>query len=212
MAQVLTKDSGTGTAITGILPTADEFAHENAKKANRIADKQARKAEAHFEKTRQKSRLLTEGERQAGAIAGLKVAAKRKSRSGDQKSGEKINTAAELAEKHSEEWKKLTKALHEKRPTPLQDAIRAAAKGVRKAIPAAFKTEADALVFARTLPLLDAHVEAHRLADYYGRMSRDRDRASRELWAAVESVSGLSTGSANSDAAIRTIVDIGLDR
>jgi hypothetical protein len=173
--------------ILGIQPTSGDYDHEQAKRSNRAADALAAKfekqAEAKAESARRKS--PSDLQRREAALEGLRRHARRAKREGSP-AAPQLEALATEAEAVLRSYESATKALSKPLPDPLVDAIKLAAKELRKVLPHCFPTADDADYFASHLPIGDARREAERLGGQLRKDSRARTLIGREFWTVIE--------------------------
>lgn len=193
----------------GALPTARDDERDAAKRENERTEKNVAKLDAEHKRQIERARraMPDEAERRRGCVDGMKRYAKRADREGDPDRARKLSKHADEAEAALREYETHTKALQAKRPDPLGDAMKAAARELRKSLKACFPSEADALQFARTLPLIEAKAEAGRVADGYAKIARERGKTDRDFWAAVNAGGRLAIGMLDDDANARRLIE-----
>ena len=198
--------------IVGIVPTMDQSEIDRIKRETEASNKVREKFDAAEAKKRERARkaMQDEGERRAAMVEGLRRFAKRVKREGDEKLAEKLTSYADAADKALTEYERHGKKLKSKRPDPLGDAAAAAAAELRKILPACFPSDKDALQFAQRLPLVDALVEAGRMADDYAKTARARTKAGRRFWDEVEAGGKLAVGAADGDSNVRALAAAGM--
>ncbi|MGD9780625.1 MAG: hypothetical protein AB7V14_00575 [Kiritimatiellia bacterium] len=148
--------------------------------------------------------------RRHAALDGLKRLATRFERTGRKKAAKKLGKFAEEAETALAEFDAEDKRLGVKRPDPLAKAHAKAAKQLQAALPDAFPCEADALAFARRLPMSDAVKEATAVLDKLQVARRAQKKIERRFWDAIAMAGRIGLGSMDDDANTRELVNLGL--
>ena len=96
------------------------------------------------------------------------------------------------------------------RPDPLAVAFDDAARELRKVLPTCFPSDADALAFARRLPMRDALKVANDLLNERRARLKEVKRIECRFWEAATDAGRLAFGDADDDANLRKLAAAGL--
>jgi hypothetical protein len=206
-AQTIETPSGTKIAIVDA-PTKDQLSAATREQRKCYERNHAEDQKALAQRRAAEAAMPSDMERREAAVEGLKRLAAKAERKGLPEA-DALRTAADRAVEALQGYVMAGAEAEAAQADPLEAALNAAAKQLRKTLKDCFANDGEAREFAlRNLPLLQARRDSTLRTDRLSKLGRKRARLGREFWE-IATTGAAAAGLGRDADAVKRLVDIG---